>query len=65
MEVAVLGEFVVGRVISEIQTVATGGTVGINHVAHLSGVAAGVILVMLLRVVMRNMATGQVSVSAE
>ena len=49
VEVAVLGEFVFGKVASEIQTAATGGVEGINHVAHLSGAAAGSVMVWLLR----------------
>ena len=49
VEVTVLGEFVFGKVASEIQTAATGGVEGINHVAHLSGAAAGAVMVWLLR----------------
>lgn len=49
VEVAVLGEFVVGKITSEIATTATGGEAGINHVAHLSGAFAGVAMVYLLR----------------
>jgi len=49
VEVAVLGEFVIGRVLSEIQTATSGGIAGVNHVAHLSGAAAGLVLVVLLR----------------
>jgi len=49
VELAVLGEFVIGAVASEIQTAATGGVAGINHVAHLSGAAAGAAIVWLLR----------------
>jgi len=49
VEVAVLGEFVVGKVLSEIRVSATGGVAGINHVAHLSGAAAGAAMVLLMR----------------
>ena len=49
VEVAVLGEFVVGKVLSEIRVSATGGVAGINHVAHLSGAAAGAAMVLSLR----------------
>ena len=49
LEAGVLGEFVFGRVMSEISTAAAGGVEGINHVAHLSGAGAGVALVLLLR----------------
>ena len=49
VEAGVLGEFVFGRVMSEISTAAAGGVEGINHVAHLSGAGAGVALVLLLR----------------
>lgn len=51
IEMLVLGEFVFGRVISEMQTAATGGVPGINHVAHLSGLGAGILLVLGLRAV--------------
>ena len=55
VEVVVLGEFVFGKVMSEIQTAATGGVAGINHVAHLSGAAAGVAMVLLLRTAIAKM----------
>ena len=48
VEVTVLGEFVVGKMLSEMQTAATGGVAGVNHVAHLTGAGAGVLLVVLL-----------------
>jgi membrane associated rhomboid family serine protease len=49
VEVSVLGQFVIGRVLEEARTAATGGLAGVNHVAHLSGAGAGVVLVLLLR----------------
>eukprot|EP00322_Chrysochromulina_rotalis_P019997 CAMPEP_0115831674 /NCGR_PEP_ID=MMETSP0287-20121206/2261_1 /TAXON_ID=412157 /ORGANISM="Chrysochromulina rotalis, Strain UIO044" /LENGTH=202 /DNA_ID=CAMNT_0003285029 /DNA_START=161 /DNA_END=769 /DNA_ORIENTATION=- len=52
VELLVLGEFVIGRVLSEVQTAATGGLAGINHVAHLSGAAAGVVLMGILRYIL-------------
>ena len=52
VEVAVLGEFVVGQVLKEARVAAGGGIAGINHVAHLSGAAAGVLLVLLIRVLL-------------
>lgn len=48
-EVAVLGEFVFGKIVSEIQIAATGHEEGVDHVGHLVGVAAGIGLVVLLR----------------
>jgi membrane associated rhomboid family serine protease len=45
VEVAVLGEFVFRQLANEVSTAAGGGRAGINHVAHLSGAAAGAILV--------------------
>lgn len=54
-EVLVLGEFVVGRVISEARTAAAGGVAGVNHVAHLAGAGAGVAMVLLLRGVVNKM----------
>lgn len=54
-EVAVLGEFVLGKVLAEIQTAATGGVAGVNHVAHLSGAVAGTFLVVLLRAALHKM----------
>lgn len=50
VELAVLGEFVFGKIMAEITTAASGGVPGINHVAHLSGAAAGAAMVLLLRV---------------
>ena len=55
VEIAVLGEFVLGKVLSEMQVAATGGVAGINHVAHLSGAGAGVVLVLLLRTLLTKM----------
>jgi membrane associated rhomboid family serine protease len=49
VEVAVLGEFVFRQMASEISTAAGGGTAGINHVAHLSGAAAGALLVFTMK----------------
>lgn len=49
VEVAVLGEFAVGQVLKEARVAAGGGIAGINHVAHLSGAAAGVLLVLVIR----------------
>lgn len=46
VELAVLGEFVVTQLVSEVATAASGGGhAGINHVAHLSGAAAGTLMV--------------------
>ena len=42
-----LGEFVFERVLSEMQTAASGGIAGVNHVAHLAGAGAGVLLVLI------------------
>ena len=55
VEVLVLGEFVVGKVLSEAATAARGGISGVNHVAHLSGAGAGVALMLLLRGVLNRM----------
>ena len=49
VELAVLGEFVVRQVTSELATAAGGGQAGINHVAHLSGAAAGAMMVLGMR----------------
>lgn len=49
VEVTVLGEFVVGKMLSEVHTAATGGTAGVNHIAHLAGAGAGVLLVTVMR----------------
>ena len=48
----VLGEFAVGQVLKEARVAAGGGIAGINHVAHLSGAAAGVMLVLVIRVLL-------------
>ena len=58
VEVAVLGDFVFDRVLSEIRTAATGGIAGVNHVAHLSGAAAGVAMVLALRGSIAKMESG-------
>ena len=55
VEVAVLGQFAFGQVIKEAQVAAGGGVAGINHVAHLSGAAAGVLLVTAARGLMSTM----------
>ena len=54
VEVTVLGEFVFRQITSEISTAAGGGMAGINHVAHLSGAAAGAILVFGMRAAVAN-----------
>ena len=38
-----------GQVLKEAQVAAGGGVAGINHVAHLSGAGAGVLLVVAVR----------------
>jgi len=51
LEVLILGQFVVERVMSEANAMAVAGKVGaggINHVAHLAGALAGVLLIVLL-----------------
>ena len=49
IEVGVLGQFVITQFVNEAKTAASGGIVGINHVAHLAGASAGVIMVLFLR----------------
>lgn len=49
VEVAVLGEFVFRQVPSEVSIAARGGRAGVNHIAHLSGAAAGVGMVLGMR----------------
>jgi membrane associated rhomboid family serine protease len=49
VELAVLGEFVVRQVTLDFATAVSGGQAGINHVAHLSGAAAGAIMVLGMR----------------
>ena len=61
IEVVVLGEFVFKQVLGEMRTAAGGGVAGINHVAHLSGAAAGVLLVVLLRGAMGGMERAEAS----
>ena len=51
----VLGQFVVGKMLSEVQVAATGGLAGVNHVAHLAGAASGVLLVGGLRALLGRM----------
>lgn len=47
LEVLILGQFVIGRVLGEVQQV--GLQDGINRIAHLGGAMAGVVLVLALR----------------
>lgn len=54
VELAVLGEFVFRQISSEIATAADGGIPGINHAAHLSGAAAGAILVYGMQMTVAN-----------
>lgn len=49
IEVGVLGQFVVNKFLTEARTAASGGVAGINHVAHLSGATAGVVMILILR----------------
>jgi len=55
VELCVLGEFVVGKMLSEMSVAARGGVAGVNHVAHLAGAGAGVLLVLLLRTTLSKM----------
>ena len=55
VEVAVLGQFAFGQVLKEAQVAAGGGISGINHVAHLSGAGAGVLLVVTARGLLSRM----------
>lgn len=49
VEVGVLGQYVVGQIIGEVRTAASGGISGVNHVAHLSGAGAGIVMILVLR----------------
>ena len=49
VEVTVLGEFVFRQVASELSVAAKGGRFGINHVAHLSGAIAGLVMTLGMR----------------
>ena len=52
VEFAILGQFVVQRVVAEVQMAGVAGGVGaggINHVAHIAGALGGVLLIALLR----------------
>ena len=55
IEVGVLGEFVFERFLNEAKTAATGGIVGVNHVAHLAGAGSGVAMVLILRILISIM----------
>jgi len=55
IEVLVLGEFVVGKMLSEMKTAAMGGVAGVNHVAHLAGAGSGILMVALLRIFVNTM----------
>ena len=49
VELSILGDFVFRQITEEVRTAAGGGLAGVNHVAHLSGAAAGAILVLGMR----------------
>ena len=49
VEVAVLGEFVLRQMTSEVSMVTRGGMAGVNHVAHLAGATAGASMVLYMR----------------
>jgi membrane associated rhomboid family serine protease len=53
IEVGVLGQFVFGQFFNEVKTAASGGIVGVNHVAHLSGAAAGIGMILILRMLLQ------------
>jgi membrane associated rhomboid family serine protease len=53
IEVGVLGQFVFSQFLNEVKTAASGGIVGINHVAHLSGAAAGIGMILILRMLLQ------------
>ena len=50
-----LGEFVIAKMLSEMKTAALGGVAGVNHVAHLAGAGAGIVLVVGLRTLIGKM----------
>ena len=58
VEVAVLGEFAFGQVLKEARIAASGGVAGVNHVAHLSGAGAGVLLILAVRGLLARMESG-------
>ena len=55
VELSVLGEFVLSKMLSEVHTAATGGVAGVNHVAHLAGAGSGMLLVLVLRTLLDKM----------
>ena len=55
VEIVILGEFVVGKMLSEMKVAATGGLAGVNHVAHLAGAGSGIVLVVILRSLLNKM----------
>jgi membrane associated rhomboid family serine protease len=58
IEVAVLGEFVLSKMLSEVKVAASGGIAGVNHVAHLAGAGSGIALVVLLHSLVGGMEKG-------
>ena len=58
IEVLILGEFVVGKMFSELRIAAAGGMPGVNHVAHLAGAVSGIVLVMILRILLDKLERG-------
>ena len=58
IEVVALGEFVLNKMLSEVQVAASGGITGVNHVAHLAGAGSGIFLIVLLHCVVSGMEKG-------
>jgi membrane associated rhomboid family serine protease len=59
VEVCVFGQYVWERLRSEVAVTAGGGIAGVNHVAHLGGAAAGLLMVMCLRILLGALEKGE------
>jgi len=52
LEAAIYGQYVWEKLKQEVAVTAQGGIAGVNHVAHLGGAAAGVAVVLVLRLLL-------------
>lgn len=59
IEAGVFGYFVWERLITEVAVTSAGGLIGVNHVAHLAGAGAGVVLVLILRALLAVLERGE------
>jgi len=55
IEALVFGNYVWEKLLNEVAVTSRGGIVGVNHVAHLGGAAAGLLLAFIIRAAVKSM----------